>query len=103
MRSTGNRAERRQRQGKAPIEFPPNVREAVLRRSGGRCEAKADLSGCTDRVEHYHHRKLRSQGGLGTKVNCLGVCGPCHTHIHAHPTLAYMRGWLVRGSTQMVD
>lgn len=61
----------------------PTVRDQIHRRSGGHCEA-AVAGVCTQRTQHIHHRKLRSQGGADTPQNLIGVCLACHTWIHAN-------------------
>jgi 5-methylcytosine-specific restriction endonuclease McrA len=75
--------------------IPRLSREAVLERCHGRCEAGTPA--CTGRVDHMHHRRLRSQGGTHDPANLLAVCQPCHDHIHHRPAEAYERGWLERG------
>jgi hypothetical protein len=46
-----------------------------------------------------HHRKLRSQGDMGTLDNGVSLCGSgttgCHGWVHAHPAAAYRLGLLV--------
>jgi len=78
--------------------IPTDAVDAVLRRSGGRCEARA-TPGCSGRWEHLHHRRLRSQGGGHDAANLLAVCHFCHRWIHDHPAESYARGWLVRAGT----
>jgi hypothetical protein len=58
------------------------------------CQARTPE--CTGRVEHRHHRKLRSQGGDNSDANLLPVCSRCHNWIHANPKLAVERGLIVR-------
>lgn len=72
-------------------DVPASVRRAVRERSGGICEACG-----TDRAEHVHHRKLRSQGGRHEPANLLHVSHACHAEIHATPKRAYGLGLLVR-------
>lgn len=54
------------------------MREAVLRRSRGRCER------CGKRSERLdpHHRKQRSVGGDNRLSNVVAVCRLCHDRIH---------------------
>lgn len=72
------------------------AREAVRRRSRGRCEV------CNSaKATNYQHRKNKSQGGDWSVVNGLDVCGNgnatgCHGRIHQNPTEAYDAGWSVR-------
>jgi hypothetical protein len=75
---------------KDPVEFPARVRGAVRYRAGDRCEV------CLiRRIDHIHHKLLRSAGGKGVPENALGVCHSCHTYIHANPEKSYEMGWLV--------
>jgi hypothetical protein len=80
---------------KSKGEFSPQVKQAILARSGGRCEAQTPI--CRGEAVHFHHRRLRSQGGKGTVENGLHVCIPCHTYVHDHPERAYAVGWMVHG------
>ena len=78
--------------------IPVDVIDAVMARSGGRCEAR--IPGvCQGRATNLHHRRLRSQGGLNTASNILALCGTgstgCHGHIHARPEWARERGFLL--------
>ena len=80
--------------------MPQSVYEAVFARAESdalhpACEAT--IRGvCSFRATHWHHRKLRSQGGGHDVVNGLAVCDACHHFFHMHPALAYSKGWLVR-------
>lgn len=67
---------------------------ALHARSRGRCELHfTDV--CKGKASHRHHRKLRGQGGTNTMANLLHLCTACHDYLHAHPRIAYSRGWLV--------
>lgn len=79
---------------KDPI--PRGVTAAVMRRSGGWCEAWM-TKGCTRTGEQRHHRKLRRHGDHSV-VNLLLVCNVCHQAIHANPERSYARGLLVRST-----
>lgn len=70
------------------------ARGAVWERSGGRCEAHADLTSCTGRCEQVHH--IAGRGGVDPhrQGNLLGVCDPCHRWIEGHPQQAMERGWI---------
>lgn len=80
-------------------KMPQSVYEAVFARAESdalhpACEAT--IRGvCSFRATHWHHRKLRSQGGGHDVVNGLAVCDACHHFFHMHPAVAYGNGWLV--------
>lgn len=84
------------RKGSVGSDFSRPVKDLVLRRSGGRCEARTPV--CTEHAVHFHHRILRSKGGRGTIDNCLHVCAACHTWIHGHPKVSYEQGWMIRAA-----
>ena len=73
------------------------TREAVRRRSSGRCEV--DAPGCRVVAVHMHHRLTRAQGGGHEAENLLLVCDSCHRYIHDQPEYAYERGWLLHRET----
>ena len=56
------------------------ARAQVLKRSGGRCEAR--WAGCQGVVHHVHHKQRRSQGGTNEMSNLLACCFHCHHEIH---------------------
>lgn len=74
-----------------------DAREAVLRRSGGRCEV--DGPDCTLRASGTHHRLREAHGGPTTPENLVAVCRSCHTDapgaIHRQPAWAYENGLLI--------
>lgn len=90
----------------------PEVRDAVLTRSGGRCEVGA-IDACRARRRrldspdgtNQHHRRPGGMGGskragVHAATNLLQVCGSgnvsgCHGHIESNRTVAYENGWLV--------
>lgn len=76
--------------------MPPAVAEAVIDRADGWCECLVP-GVCTGRVEHLHHRQMRSQGGPHTVENLGGICAADHDFIHKHHAWAYEHGWLVHG------
>lgn len=78
----------------SPNDFPEEVKANVRRRSGNRCEIRAE-GVCTGRATQFHHRKLRRHGD-NREVNCLHGCDACHDHVHAHPGKSYLMGWLVK-------
>ncbi len=52
-----------------------------------------------ERAVDAHELLMRSQGGSITDAaNIVPLCRACHDWIHAHPRLAYMQGWLIRGN-----
>lgn len=81
-------------------EFPPEVRGAVLERCQARCELCEKLTP----FGAFHHRLPRKMGGtrrsIGTVKNCLYVCTDCHDYIHANPSEAYLKGWLLRDTEE---
>lgn len=76
-------------------------RNAVHRRSGGRCEVCAlDLTSGGGQI---HHRKPRGMGGtkdpaINSPANLIHVCPDCHRAIEANRTHAYQAGLLVRAT-----
>lgn len=87
QRQANARAKRRE------VEFSSDVRAEIRARAGGCCEV------CRmSKIDHYHHKLMRSHGGKGTVANGLAVCGSCHAIIHTHPYLSYTLGYLVRAS-----
>lgn len=86
------RTQMKRKPSKSKAEFPPDVREAVARRSLGHCEAQTEV--CWGTATMIHHIRRRSQGGTGTFENALHVCAPCHDWIHLHPATSRERGWL---------
>ena len=77
---------------------PKDVAEAVIERSGGKCEAM-NFQYCTGQAEQLHHRQLRSQGGEHTVENIIAVCAADHSRFHREVAEAQSQGWIVR-STQ---
>lgn len=77
--------------------FSPAVRQLVIARSQGFCEACG-----TDRPEHLHHRRSRGMGSThrpesNQAANALAVSSYCHLQlIEANPALALRNGWRVR-------
>lgn len=83
--------------------MPRAVYEAVFARAESdasypACEAM--IRGvCVLRASHWHHRRMRSQGGGHDVVNGLAVCEACHHFFHMNPAVAYGEGWLVRSNS----
>ena len=75
--------------------IPQSSRDAVLTRSGGRCEAATPV--CMCRAVHVHHLAGRSSHAPS---NLLHVCSACHAFIHANPSISYQHGWLRRRNTK---
>ena len=75
----------------AAVEFSETVKRSVLRRSAGRCE----VHDCDETIDEFHHRRMRSAGGMGHLENCMGVCVTHHRIIHDSPKWAYDHGYLV--------
>ena len=76
------------------LDFSTATKELISERAFSRCEVAS--VGCRGGIHHFHHRRLRAQGGSGTEANGLAVCGPCHTLIHMNPDWSYRHGLLVR-------
>ena len=77
--------------------MPEHVAEAVIERSGGRCEAQ-NFPYCTGQAEQLHHRQLRSQGGEHTVENIIAVCAADHSRFHREVAEAQSQGWIVRST-----
>jgi hypothetical protein len=71
-------------------------REAVIERSGGRCEAKFSMF-CLGFGTQLHEKLTRARGGSITKpANALWVCTYCHFEIHhSRPADATAAGLLI--------
>lgn len=61
---------------KTTDDVPPEIRAALRRRSGGRCEI--GLDGCSGTANHAHHR-LKRRSGVHTLENLVHSCWNCHT------------------------
>lgn len=57
-------------------DVPSEIRAALVRRSGGRCEVRLD--GCSGTATGVHHR-LKRRSGVHTMENLLDICVNCHT------------------------
>lgn len=76
--------------------FSKQVRERLMDRSNGFCEA-CGVNEPTD----AHHRRPRGRGGskaddTNQLSNALAICRPCHDLIESRREFALDRGWLVR-------
>jgi 5-methylcytosine-specific restriction endonuclease McrA len=96
MERSGPLARKPMKRRRAPdSQIPQAVRDAVERRSGGKCEI--EHPGCTVKATEMHHRLSRSAGGGHQAVNILNLCRVAHHDwVHGQPRLAYQHGWLVR-------
>lgn len=71
---------RRVRKKKDRGEFPPDVRERIVRDQNGQCQI------CGRPTTYIHHIKPRGRGGRGVYTNGLLVCNNCHNpKIHDRP------------------
>ena len=70
------------------------VKQWVLGRDGGRCQAGALSHDCTGQAVHVHHVKPRGRGGSDDPSNLIGVCAVGHLAIHEHPEEAHGLGLL---------
>ena len=75
--------------------------DAVMRRSGGKCESCGDeLYGRRGFEYSIHHRKRRSQGGDNRTSNLVVLCGhgtsQCHGACHSEIARARQAGLLLR-------
>ena len=48
-------------------------------------------------LDEMHHRKYRSQGGLWTPSNIVGLCWQCHKRATIYPAWAYSLGLSLEG------
>lgn len=72
---------------------PRGLREALVKRSGGFCEAR--LLGCLGRGSHVHEKLPRAHRGKRTPDNTLLLCAVCHSRIHNEPErYGYATGFL---------
>ena len=74
--------------------------ESVTRRSRGICELCRDAP-----ASEFHHRRMRSAGGLDIFDNLIHLCRACHHDtVHANPDWSYRHGLLLRrGGTDHPD
>lgn len=84
-------------------DFSPRVRQIIHDRAEGVCEAMLPEVCRGSQGLQWHHRKNRSQGGMGDPENCLLVCLWCHEHIGHNPRVSYEKGWLVKMSKDPGD
>lgn len=74
--------------------IPTAAREAVKRRSAGRCEVCG-----AGPVSQVHHRCPRQKGGslrpIHALANLLGTCNVCHERIESNRQMALDYGWLI--------
>lgn len=72
----------------------PAARRAVFARSMGACEAEACID-CNGQCQQVHHVAGRGGPDPHRLDGLLGVCRPCHDHIHGSPAESFERGWMV--------
>jgi len=72
----------------------PAARRAVFARSMGACEAEATIR-CNGQCQQVHHLAGRGGPDPHRLDGLLGVCAPCHEHIHRNVAEAYEHGWMV--------
>lgn len=70
------------------------LRDALQRRSGGRCEVRFSPY-CTGVGQGPHHKKKESQGGSDTLENCLWSCNIRNSAIEDEPLRARAEGLVV--------
>ena len=85
--------------------IPDDVIAAVNARSCGRCECPdpSHAEGCSHRPGHYHHRRLRSQGGLDGAENLLYLCVLCHNWAHHNRTEARELGMILHAGDDEME
>lgn len=76
------------------FDFTPAVRAKVLTRDLNRC---ARCGRYQPEGGHLHHRKLRSQGGLGVIENAILLCPLDHHWVHSHVAASRAIGLIVPG------
>lgn len=80
----------------SPSAFSVEVKEAILRRAGFRC----DRCGMRAENAHFHHRTPRRAGGssredLGLPSNGLLLHPACHDYVESHRKIAAYLGFIV--------
>lgn len=71
------------------------ARRKVWVRAEGRCEGMVSKF-CTRRCEQVHHKAGRSGDDPHRLDNLVGLCAPCHEHVHRNPAQSYANGMMVR-------
>ncbi len=70
------------------MPFPQSVKDAVKKRSGGRCECRRSIcphSGrCTARAAEFNHKQSQRSGGSDTPANCEHLCESCHRRTRSY-------------------
>lgn len=77
---------------------PPEVREVLVARSGGWCEARLPM--CVGGATDTQHRITQKHGGRhgiardrhNRLSNLLDLCRPCHRWVTDHPLLSEQLG-----------
>lgn len=83
---------RRREAPREEFDWWTDATNALLRRSGGRCERR----GCDlYRTGIERHHRIRRRDGGDRLANLLALCPDCHAHITRHPAEARENGWIV--------
>lgn len=69
-------------------EIPTKAREVIRERQGDQCAR------CGNTYTALHHRMRRREGGHGYE-NLVGLCGTCHSFVHANPKVSQEHGYIV--------
>jgi len=92
-----------------PRYVPYDIGMAVIRRSGGyceACEARLIMDSLTEGAA-FHHRLPRSAGGGESLINLMLVHHSCHNvapgSIHQNPARSYRMGHLVHRGSDPAD
>lgn len=101
--------------GKLTDKQSKELNELLEVRSKGRCEIRGIIHAnrprlaaegvkppaCNGQWQHRHHKLRAGQGGDWDAENILVGCFPCHEWVHAHPTLSYAMGLLIKMSANL--
>jgi 5-methylcytosine-specific restriction endonuclease McrA len=72
-----NQIRRKQPRLRLDPELYEQLRNAVLRRDGWRCQSCGTRSGL-----EVHHKEFRSQAGDDSEENLITLCSACHATVH---------------------
>lgn len=65
------------------------------------CKPCSDAGLITTAELHPHHKKGRAGILLCDPLYFLPICHKCHNAIHAHPEIAYKKGYLIKSSSKL--